>query len=251
MAKSKRRSRQQMTIDELAHETGVSSRNIRYYQTRGLLPPPTVEGRTGNYGKAHVERLQLIADMQGEGLNLQAIGWLLGGAGSVESDEVRRLKRAVLDGWVTEKPIEADVGQIIGEVAPDQATFEATSRAIDLGMVAPTDDPNRWKVLMPSVMAAGRELQAMGVPADRSLDALAVMKEHLAPIATEFVKLFDEAMLAPWDARGRPSDEWPDIREAVDRIRPLAGEAVLSVFSQVMAEIVADMLEQSALDVPE
>lgn len=243
----KRRSRQQMTIDELAHETGVSSRNIRYYQTRGLLPPPTVEGRTGHYGKAHVERLQLIADMQGEGLNLQAIGWLLGGASSVESDEVRRLKRAVLDGWVTEKPIEADVSQIIGDVAPDQADAVVAQRAIDLGMIAPTDDPNRWTVLMPSVMAAGRELQAMGVPAERSIDALAVMKEHLAPIASEFVKLFDEAMLAPWDARGRPADEWPDIRAAVDRIRPLAGEAVLSVFSAAMAQVVAEMLEQAVV----
>ncbi len=242
-----KRRRNRMTIDELAHETGVSSRNIRYYQTRGLLPPPTVEGRTGHYGKAHVERLRLIADMQGEGLNLQAIGWLLGGAGAVESDEVRRLKRAVLDGWVTEKPIEADVKQIVGDVAPDQATMAATRRAIELKMVEATDDPERWKVLLPSVMAAGRELQAMGVPADRSLDALAIMRKQLLPVAKEFVALFDEAVLAPWDARGRPVEEWSDIREAVDRIRPLAGEAVLAVFSQVMAEIVADMLEQAVV----
>ena len=55
-----------LTIDELAHATGVSSRNIRYYQTRGLLPPPAVEGRLGYYDRRHVERLRLIQELQAE-----------------------------------------------------------------------------------------------------------------------------------------------------------------------------------------
>ncbi|HEX9889171.1 MAG TPA: MerR family transcriptional regulator [Nitriliruptorales bacterium] len=239
--------RKRMTIDELAHETGVSSRNIRYYQTRGLLPAPDVEGRTGYYGKEHVERLRLIQDMQGEGVNLQAMSWLLGGAGSVDSDEVRRLKRAVLDGWVTDQPIEVDLEHVLGDVDPTEATEENTRRAIKLGMVEPTEDPQRWRVRLPSVLAAGRELNGMGVAASRSLDALERMREHLVPIAQEFVKLFDEAVLAPWDARGRPADEWPAIREAVDRIRPLAGEAVLAVFNQMMADAVAQRLEESVV----
>lgn len=240
-----KRSRSRMTIDELAHETGVSSRNIRYYQTRGLLPAPTVEGRTGYYGPEHVERLRLIQDMQGEGLNLQAIGWLLGGAGAVDSDEVRRLKRAVLDGWVTDTPVEVDLEQVLGDVDASEATEDNARRAIELGMVEPTDEPTRWRVRLPSVLAAGRELYAMGVPAGRSLDALERMREHLEPIAHEFVRLFDEAVLAPWDARGRPAEEWAAIRESVDRIRPLAGEAVLSVFSAVMADAVAERLEEA------
>ena len=171
----KLRPRKRMTIDELAHDTGVSSRNIRYYQTRGLLPAPEVEGRTGYYGPEHVERLTLIQDMQAEGLNLQAISWLLGGAGSVGSDEVRRLKRAVLDGWVTDTPEEATVDQIIGdtEVSAEEAIADAET-ATKLGLVAPTDDPLRWTVLLPSVLAAGRELRAMGGdtgPADAGGDS--------------------------------------------------------------------------------
>ncbi len=67
----------QLTIDELAQESGVSSRNIRYYQTRGLLPPPELSGRLGYYDRRHLERLALIQELQSEGLNLQAIGWLL------------------------------------------------------------------------------------------------------------------------------------------------------------------------------
>ena len=30
----------EMTIDELARESGMTARNIRAHQSRGLLPPP-------------------------------------------------------------------------------------------------------------------------------------------------------------------------------------------------------------------
>ncbi len=39
-----------MTIDELARETGMTVRNIRAHQSRGLLPPPEVRARTGYTG---------------------------------------------------------------------------------------------------------------------------------------------------------------------------------------------------------
>ncbi|MFN8162573.1 MAG: MerR family transcriptional regulator [Solirubrobacterales bacterium] len=43
-----------MTIGELARRTGMTIRNIRAHQTRGLLPPPEVHGRTGYYNEEHV-----------------------------------------------------------------------------------------------------------------------------------------------------------------------------------------------------
>src|SRR5215204_3975676 len=49
-----------MTIDELARRTGMTVRNIRAHQSRGLVPPPEVRGRTGFYGNEHVSRIQLI-----------------------------------------------------------------------------------------------------------------------------------------------------------------------------------------------
>ncbi len=41
-----------MTIRELAERTGMTVRNIRAHQTRGLLPPPVVRGRTGYYTRS-------------------------------------------------------------------------------------------------------------------------------------------------------------------------------------------------------
>lgn len=237
--------RKRMTIDELAREVEVSSRNIRYYQTRGLLPSPTVEGRIGYYDRSHVERLRLIQELQAEGLNLQAIGWLLGGSAGVSSEEVRRLKRAVLDGWATERPFEVAADSLargLGVEEPDDALIE---RATELGLIEPTDDPDTWRVRLPGVLAAGAEIRDLGADLPRLLDALQVMRDSATRVAEEFVALFDEAVLEPWDTRGRPDEEWPDIREAVERMRPLAGEALASVFGQVMAEAVAKKVQDS------
>ena len=69
-----------LTIDELAAAAGMTVRNVRNHQARGLLAPPSLVARTGYYGAEHLERLKLIRAMQAEGFNLEAIACLLGGA---------------------------------------------------------------------------------------------------------------------------------------------------------------------------
>src|SRR5215470_8531538 len=64
---------EEMTIRDLAERTGMTVRNIRAHQTRGLLPPPVVRGRTGYYNDEHVSRIALTREMQADGLNLEAI----------------------------------------------------------------------------------------------------------------------------------------------------------------------------------
>jgi DNA-binding transcriptional MerR regulator len=235
-----------LTIDELAQRSGVSSRNIRYYQTRGLLPPPEVTGRLGYYDRRHLERLALIQELQSEGLNLQAISWLLSGGATVDTGELRRMKRALLDEWVVEKPVELPVDQVLqgyDDADPDGAEAQ---RAAELGLFEPTDDPAEVRVRMPSVLEAGRELTEMGVPISRQLDVLERMRAHAMAIAASYAEMFDEVVLAEWDARGRPPEEWQRVREALERIRPLAGDALLAVFHQVMAQAVADRVEAAA-----
>ena len=69
-----------LTIGELAEAAGMTVRNVRNHQARGLIAPPSLVARTGYYGTEHLERLKLIRAMQAEGFNLEAIGCLLGGA---------------------------------------------------------------------------------------------------------------------------------------------------------------------------
>ena len=46
-----------LTIDALAARVGLTVRTVRAYAGRGLLPPPTLRGRTGLYGEEHLARL--------------------------------------------------------------------------------------------------------------------------------------------------------------------------------------------------
>jgi DNA-binding transcriptional MerR regulator len=64
---------EELTVEELSAETGISVRNLRFYTTRGLVPPPTKRGRTAVYGSEHVARFSLLRDLQAHGLNLAAI----------------------------------------------------------------------------------------------------------------------------------------------------------------------------------
>src|SRR5436190_17878710 len=84
---------EQLTIDELARRTGMTVRNIRAHQSRGLLPAPQVRGRTGFYGPEHESRINLIRELQADGYKLEAIGRLVESAGG-SSEEVLRFTRA-------------------------------------------------------------------------------------------------------------------------------------------------------------
>src|ERR687886_101448 len=71
------RGRRQLTVEQLAAESGMTVRNIRNHQSRGLLPPPVVRARVGYYGDDHLARLRLIQEMQAQGFKLEAIKRLL------------------------------------------------------------------------------------------------------------------------------------------------------------------------------
>src|SRR4051794_8181482 len=99
------------TIDELARRSGMTARNIRAHQSRGLLPPPEVKGRTGYYGEDHVTRLLLIKDLQADGFNLGSIARLLEGAGK-QTAEVLRFTRALREPFEEEEPEIVDASDL-------------------------------------------------------------------------------------------------------------------------------------------
>ena len=81
----------------------MTVRNIRAHQSRGLLPPPVVRGRTGFYGAEHVARIELIKELQADGFNLESIRRLLEGANG-QSTEVLRFTRALREPFAAEEP---------------------------------------------------------------------------------------------------------------------------------------------------
>lgn len=65
-------------IGELARRTGCPVVTIRYYETEGLLPPPTRSaGNYRLYDDAHVERLQFIRHCRSLDMTLTEVRTLL------------------------------------------------------------------------------------------------------------------------------------------------------------------------------
>ncbi len=60
-----------LTLDELTERVSMSVRNIRFYTTKGLVPPPVRRGRSGYYSADHVARLQLVRELQEHGFTLE------------------------------------------------------------------------------------------------------------------------------------------------------------------------------------
>ncbi|MBW8837369.1 MAG: MerR family transcriptional regulator, partial [Burkholderia sp.] len=68
---------QRLTLEELAGAVGMTTRNVRAYQTRGLLQPPRRAGRTSVYTGEHVERLQQVQRARARGASLQLLRTLI------------------------------------------------------------------------------------------------------------------------------------------------------------------------------
>ncbi|WP_310529623.1 helix-turn-helix domain-containing protein [Nocardioides sp.] len=64
---------QLLTLDELTERVGMSVRNIRFYTSKHLVPPPLRRGRSGYYSADHVARLELVRELQAHGFTLSAI----------------------------------------------------------------------------------------------------------------------------------------------------------------------------------
>jgi DNA-binding transcriptional MerR regulator len=234
-----------LTIDELARRTGMTARNIRAHQSRGLLPPPALRGRTGFYGPEHVERVQLIQTLQGEGFNLEGIRRLLQSAGD-SSREVLRFTQAARSPFANEQPEVVALVEL-ADVFGEQEGPALLQRAVDLGLLRPLDD-GRFEQASPRLVRAGRELAGLGVPATEVLATLERLHEHADGVARAYVALFEEHVWAPFDAAGRPVERWPEVRATLERLRPLAAESLLALFGLVMAarvdEAIRTQLEQ-------
>ncbi|ALG87033.1 MerR family transcriptional regulator [Gordonia phthalatica] len=60
-------------IDDLARAAGTTTRNVRGYQDRGLIPRPVRRGRIAIYGDEHLAKLRVINDLLARGFTMTHI----------------------------------------------------------------------------------------------------------------------------------------------------------------------------------
>jgi DNA-binding transcriptional MerR regulator len=225
----------ELTIDELARASGMSVRNIREHQARGLLQPPEVRARIGYYGTEHLERLRLITELQSEGFNLKGIKRLIEDAHGV-TDRLAAVRRAVIEPFETEQPQVFSVEELQERFGPDN---DATERAVKLGALVPLGD-GRYEAPSPSLLDAAEEVVARGVPLKTALAVLGQMEHSSKEVARSFVRLFLEEVWKPFADAGYPEERWPEILESIERLRPIASRALLATFQQTMTREVQD-----------
>jgi DNA-binding transcriptional MerR regulator len=223
-----------LTIEQLAAETGMSVRNIRAHQARGLLAPPEVRLRVGYYGPEHVERLELIRDLQEQGFNLAGIKRLLDdtdGAG----ERLARFRRALTESPLVEQPQILTLSELASRfrVAPEEAS-RVMERAQRLGVLVDVGE-GRFEAPSPALMAVAERVVARGVSLEGALAVFEVIELHCDAVSRTFVRLFFDEVWAPFVAAGMPPEDWGDMEETIDRLRPLATEALLAIFGQRMS----------------
>jgi DNA-binding transcriptional MerR regulator len=224
----------------------MTVRNIRAHQSRGLLPAPDVRGRTGYYGPEHVARIELIRELQGEGFNLEAIRRLVdnsGGAGT----EVLRFTRALREPFEDEEPQIVDAAELVERYGSSDPKI--LRRAEKLGLLRPLGD-GRYEEMSPRLARAGEELAALGVPAEVAIEVVSRLRRHADGVARTFVRLFLEQVWKPFDEAGRPEERWTEVHAALERLRPLASDALVGVFQLAMNDAVdhafGEVLERDA-----
>lgn len=227
----------EMTIGELAERTGMTVRNIRAHQTRGLLPPPVVHGRTGYYNDEHVARIELTRELQAEGLNLEAIRRMGEGVNGA-AEEIFDLTRTLRAPFEEETPeiVElAELAELWKKEVEEGRGFEMLERGEKLGVIRSLPE-GKVEVISPRMMAAAAALAEVGMSPDAVLTVAEKLRRKVDDIARYFVELFIEQVWVPFDQAGLPEGDWPKVRQALDRTRPLGADVLQGIFQIAMAE---------------
>jgi DNA-binding transcriptional MerR regulator len=235
-----------MTIGELARRTGMTVRNIRAHQTRGLLPPPEVHGRTGFYSEEHVARVELTREMQAEGLNLEAIRRMLESTEG-SSSEIVDFARAVRAPFEDETPEIFEPGELAEIWGAKELDPKLIKRGEKLGILRELPD-GKIEALSPRLQRAGGALVELGVRPEAALEVADKLRRQSDAAARTFVDLFVKEIWEPFDKAGRPEEDWPKVREALDRTRHLASDAVLAMFQIAMGEATEKAGERTLQD---
>jgi len=221
-----------LTIEQLAAQSGMTVRNIRAHRARGLLQAPEVRDRVGYYGPQHVARLRMIQELQSEGLNLRGIERLLERSPG-PAEQFLSFKRALGASFETEEPQSFTRDELIERFGTDGE--DGLKQAIESGGLVPLGD-DRYEARVPSLLDAAEGVLAQGVPLNHALAVLSKVQDRCKSVAREFIRLFLEDVWKPFEEAGYPEERWPDVRAALDQLRPLSTQALMGIYQMTMSD---------------
>lgn len=209
-------------VDDLARAAGMTVRNVRAYQERGLLHPPVKHGRAGVYDDTHLARLRLIGQLLDRGYTSAHITEFINSweAGR-DLGQTLGLETALLaagSAELQETITRAELVEMFGGLFEPAAFASAEA----MGVIAPLED-DRWQVRSPRLLRAGAELVAIGMPLMAVLELGAALRARVGAVAELFVSSVAPYIVGEHQPGWVPSDEeMPRIITLVEQMRPLA-----------------------------
>ena len=220
--------RELLTLEELTNRVGMSVRNVRFYTTKGLVPPPIRRGRSGYYTPDHVVRLELVQELQSHGFTLSAIERYVRNIPAGASPEEIALQRTMLAPWQQETPIEmtrAELGTRAGRrLGEDDLTTLAA-----LGVVTPVRR-GRYRVSV-SQLSIALGLLDLGFPTEAAQAAAEVYAAHGRAIAEELYEVFRTKAWPVYQESGTSPER---VRQVVERLKPLSVASLVAAYESAM-----------------
>jgi DNA-binding transcriptional MerR regulator len=232
--------RELLTLDELTNRVGMSVRNVRFYTTKGLVPPPIRRGRSGYYTPDHVARLQLVQELQGHGFTLAAIERYLAGIPEDATPEDIALHRTMLAPGQAEAPVEMSRRELDKRTGRNLTDDDLTTLSA-LGIVF-RNKRGRYQVAM-SQLSVGLGLLDLGFPTEAAVAASEVYAKHGRQIAEELYELFRTMVWPVYKESGASPQRLQDV---VERLKPLSIASLVSAYEAAMDETKREGIAQRA-----
>ncbi|MQY10569.1 hypothetical protein SRB5_06800 [Streptomyces sp. RB5] len=224
-----------LTVDELAARAGVTVRTIRFYSTRGLLPPPVIgPRRVGRYGPEHLRRLELIEELQHQGLTLAAIERYVQQLPAGLSPDDLALHRALVATWqpdsertIARAELERRAGRELGEQDLD--------RLVAMDALGRTEDPDVFRVDA-GLLRLGVRLLDVPIALKTILAARDVVLTHTREAARELTRLFRDEVWEPYREGGPDPEQVETMRSLSAHMQPMVVQALVTAFQRSMRE---------------
>jgi DNA-binding transcriptional MerR regulator len=229
-----------MTLDELCKRVGMSVRNVRFYTTKGLVPPPLRRGRSGYYTPDHLARLELVRELQAHGFTLAAVERYVARIPEDASASTIALHRTLLAPWMAEMPTRMDAAGL-DEAAGRTLTDEQRETLRVLGIVTPAGSKG-YDVAV-AHLAAGLKLLDFGYPPAAARAVSELFAEHARDIAERVHEIFAADVWPAFQAGGHSPE---DLQEAIEVLKPLSTAALVTAYENAINEAKRERIARRA-----
>ncbi|GAA2963820.1 MerR family transcriptional regulator [Streptomyces enissocaesilis] len=224
-----------LTVDELAARAGVTVRTVRFYSTRGLLPPPVIgPRRVGHYGPAHLSRLALIEELQHHGMTLAAIERYLEQLPPGLSAHDLAIHRALVATWAPDSAEDATRAEL-DRRAGRSLTEEDIDRLAAMNVLERTDAPGTFRV-DPGLLALGMQLLDVPIAHETILAARTVLMEHTRSAAHALARLFKDEVWSPYRERESDPEHVKAMKSLSAHMQPMVVQALVTTFQRSLKE---------------